>query len=139
MKRLGIAAFVVLLGVGIFFLRETTMSVHREIPESSHLDVFVTADTYTVDDPAKRLTRAHVDLCTAEAFPTSRLLAFEQTPATEDDPVYRFRVEPGLDEPDRAQLRGCLEDLRVGHLRLDVQGMRQTVQGETTVVTGRTP
>lgn len=139
MRRLGIAAFVLLLGTGIIVLRETTMSVHRDVPEPSHLDVWVTAATYVREDPELRLTRAQVDLCTAEAVPTSRLVAFEEVPAAEDDQVYRFRVTPGFDAPDRAQLRGCLEDLRVGHLRLEVRGTRQTVRGETTTVTGRAP
>lgn len=143
MNRIVVAIVVVVLGVGIFVLRETTMSVHRDVPDASHLDVWVSGDTLVQEDPAYRLTRSHVALCTAEAIPFSDLTAFEQTDAISDPaadlPVFRFRVEPGADDPDRAQLRGCLEDLRVRHLRLNVLGQHQVEQDETVVRTGRTP
>lgn len=143
MNRLVAAAFVVLLGVGIFFLREATMSVHRDVPDASHLDVWVSGDTLVEEDPALRLTRSHVSLCAAEAVPFSELTAFEETDAVSDPaaelPVFRFRIEPGADDPDRAQLRGCLEDLRVRHLRLNVLGQHQVEQDQTIVRTGRTP
>ena len=143
MRRVVVAVFVVALGVGIFALRETTMSVHRSVPDASHLDVWVSGDTLVEADPATRLTRSQVEMCTAEAIPFSDLTAFEQTDAVSDPspelPVYRFRVEPGADDPDRAQLRGCLEDLRIRHLRVNVLGQHQVEQQETTVRTGRTP
>ncbi len=143
MNRIAVLVTVALLGVGIFALRETTMSVHEDIPETSYLDVFVSADTLVDADPSQRLARSQVDLCAAEAVPLSDLTVFEQTTAVSDPspdlPVYRFRLEPGADEPDRAQLRGCLEDLRVRHLRLNVLGQHQVARDSTTVETGRTP
>lgn len=143
MNRLGVTAFLVLLGIGILALRQTTMSVHEDIPEASHLDVWVSADTLVEVDPPRRLARSQVDLCTAEAVPFSDLVAFEPTDTVADPagdlPVFRFRLEPGADDPDRDQLRGCLEDLRIRHLRLNVLGQRQVVEGATTVRTGRTP
>lgn len=143
MNRLAVAAVVVVLGVGVVVLRQTTMSVHTEVPDDSHLDVFVSADTLVEADPARRLTQSQVGLCTAEAVPFSDLTSFQPTAAVSDPagglPVFRFRLEPGVDDPDRAQLRGCLEDLRVRHLRLNVLGQHQVVRGETTVRTGRTP
>ncbi len=143
MNRIAVAITVVLLGVGIFALRETTMSVHTDIPDASHLDVWVSTDTLVEEDPHIRLTRSQVDLCAAEAVPFSDLTVFEPTRAVADPgaelPVFRFRLEPGADEPDRAQLRGCLEDLRVRHLRLNVLGQHQVEEGGTTVRTGRTP
>lgn len=143
MNRIAVLLTIVLLGVGIFFLRETTMSVHEDIPEASHLDLFVSADTLVEADPPTRLARSQIDMCAAEAVPFSDLTVFEETTEVSDPapelPVYRFRLEPGADEPDRAQLRGCLEDLRIRHLRLNVLGQHQVVEGETTVRTGRTP
>lgn len=143
MNRLFTAAFVALLGIGSFFLRQATMSVHRDVPDDSHLDVWVSGDTLVEEDPATRLTRSQVSLCTAEAVPFSELTAFEQTDAVSDPvpelPVYRFRIEPGADDPDRDQLRGCLEDLRIRHLRLNVLGQHQVEEGEITVRIGRTP
>lgn len=143
MNRVAVAVTLVLLGVGVLGLRQATMSVHTDIPDDSHLDVFVSADTLVEVDPPRRLARSQVNLCAAEAIPTSDLTAFEPTSAVQDPapelPVFRFRLEPGLDDPDRAQLRGCLEDLRVRHLRLNVLGQHQVVEGEVTVRTGRTP
>ena len=143
MNRIIVAVTVVVLGVGIFVLRETTMSVHRDVPDASHLDVWVSGDSLVKEDPTPRLTRAHVSLCAAEAVPFSELTAFEKAYGVADPatglPVFRFRIEPGADDPDRAQLRGCLEDLRVRHLRLNVLGQHQVEQDETVVRTGRTP
>lgn len=143
MNSLAVAATVVLLGVGIFILREQTMSVHEDIPHDSVLEVVVSADGLVEEDPVPRLTEAQVELCVAEAVPFSSMTGFEPTTAVSDPtaelPVFRFTVEPGADEPDRAQLRGCLEDLRVRHLRLNVLGQHMVVEGETTVRTGRTP
>lgn len=143
MNRIAVVATLVLVGVGVVGLRQATMSVHTEIPGDSHLDVFVSADTLVEDDPPQRLARSQVSLCAAEANPTSAVTTFEPTEAVRDPapelPVFQLRLEPGLDEPDRAQLRGCLEDLRVRHLRLNVLGEHQVVAGDTTVRTGRTP
>jgi hypothetical protein len=142
-NRTAVIVTVLLLGVGILALRQTTMSVHGDVPTDSHLDVWISADTLVPEDPATRLARSQVDLCTAEAVPFSDLTSFLGTEAVSDPaeqlPVYRFRLQPGADEPDRAQLRGCLEDLRIRHLRLNVLGLRQVVGGETTEVEGRTP
>ncbi|MDP9072435.1 MAG: hypothetical protein M3N68_14350 [Actinomycetota bacterium] len=39
--------------------------------------------------------------------------------------AFRFVVQPALNESDRRQLHGCLEDARLEHLQLDVLAMRQ--------------
>jgi hypothetical protein len=37
---------------------------------------------------------------------------------------YRFHLDPSLDDADRRQLRGCLEDARVDHFLAEVESLR---------------
>lgn len=141
MGRAGTIAFVVLLGLGIWGLRATTMSVHEPVPPDSALTVHVRADTLVPADPVDRLTRAQVDLCVAEAIPFVDIVALERVERVDggggvDLPDYRFTTRPGADAPDRDQLRGCLEDLRLRHLRLSVVGMTMQADGGVAVQDG---
>lgn len=126
---------VLALAAGVWGLRATTMSRHRPVPTDSSLELHVGAETRDPDDPVDALTRAHVSLCTAEAIPSSDVVAF--APATPAEPgegahAYTVRLRPGADAPDRDQLHGCLEDLRVRHLRLEVESM--TYRDATTTL-----
>ena len=87
------------------------------------------------------LTRAKIDMCVIESVPGARVVDLQEldlagirevAPQTPDGPRhggYRATMEPAADEPDRAQLRRCLEDVFVRHLRLDVHQMVMLVDG----------
>lgn len=139
MSRGVLALVIVALLGGVWYLRGQIMTVHTAVPTDSELEVVIVADARTQDDPMQRLARSQVELCTAESVPDSEVVVLEPTTAPEstgvpDDPqraAYRFVLRPGADAPDRDQLHGCLEDLQVRHLRLEVIAMTYRGDGVT--------
>lgn len=146
MSRAVVVVFVVAVLAGVWGLRAAFMARPSPVPEASSLDVVVVADTRVDGDPTASLARAHVDLCVAESSPhvTHSGLDVIEPGSTEgigvvvgpEERVFRFTTRPGLDRPDRDQLHGCLEDLRVRHLRMEVVRMRLTVEGEVVAERG---
>lgn len=115
---LGLLATVVVAGVLV--LRAELMTVEVEQPEGSYTDVVVAAHVRG-EDPGVReeMVRGVVSTC--------RLLVNADVVAesfrTVGPGVFAFRLRPGIDEFDRRELRGCLSDLRVQHLRADVRSL----------------
>lgn len=118
MKRA--AAWVVAAAValtGVLLLRAEIMTVDLELPEGSYTDVVLAAEVVR-EDPGVRteMVRGLVSTC--------RLLVnadvVEESFRSVDPGVFAFRLRPGLDEFDERELRGCLSDLRVQHLRGEV-------------------
>ncbi|MGY1634426.1 hypothetical protein ACI784_22230 [Geodermatophilus sp. SYSU D01186] len=129
MRRLLVALTVIVLTVaGLLALRAELMTVEVEQPAGSYTDVVV-ATRVVREDPDVRASM------TAGLIGTCRLLVnaavIEQSFRTTGDGVFAFRLRPGLDEFDRRELRGCLSDLRVQHLRVDVRHL------ETVTPAGR--
>jgi hypothetical protein len=124
MKRTaGWILLAVLAVVGILALRAELMTVEVDQPEGSFTDVVVAASTVREDAGVREeMTRGLVSTC--------RLLVnadvVEDSFVPLGDGEFAFRLRPGLDEFDRRELRGCLSDLRVQHLTVDVRRL-QTV------------
>ncbi|WP_346622732.1 hypothetical protein [Blastococcus montanus] len=112
---------------GVVLLREELMTVEVPQPEGSYTDVVVAASIVR-EDPAVReeMIRGLVSAC--------RLLVnadvVEDSFRSVDDRVFAFRLRPGLDEFDRRELRGCLSDLRVQHLLVEVRRLETVVPGD---------
>ncbi|MGY1683202.1 hypothetical protein [Geodermatophilus sp. SYSU D01176] len=119
MKRLLVGLIAAALaGTGLLALRAELMTVEVEQAEGSYTEVVVAADVVRENaDVRAEMTHGLVSTC--------RLLVnadvVEQSFRAVGDGVFAFRLRPGLDEFDRRELRGCLSDLRVQHLRLDVR------------------
>lgn len=118
---------VALAAVGILLLRSELMTVDVPQPEGSYTDVVVVASTVREDpEVTEEMTRGLVSAC--------RLLVdadvIEDSFARTGADVFGFRLRPGLDEFERRELRGCLSDLRVQHLLLDVRRLATVVPGE---------
>jgi hypothetical protein len=116
---LGVAVLV-LLGGGIYLLREATMSTHYETGADSRL---VTVARAAVNRPEEGVTleqmaHAHFDLCALEV---ARVAEVERIPGRSDGFV--ITVQPSLDSTDRKQFRGCLQDWNVDHLQVHVESM----------------
>lgn len=109
---------VLVLAVGILMLRDATMS--RETPVDEQRDLAVQVRAHVLDEPPGVITgmvRALVDVCRLEVY--TKLVAADRLDADE----FRFVLSPTLNDSDRRQLHGCLEDARVQHLQLDVLRM----------------
>lgn len=110
---LGIAAMLV--AAGIFVLRDAVGSRTTPVDERRDLAVQVRAHvgrepSGLVDDMAAAL----MGVCRLEV--NRALVAVSRIDADE----FRFVLRPTLNESDRRQLHGCLEDSRIQHLQLDV-------------------
>ncbi|WP_116451841.1 hypothetical protein [Blastococcus litoris] len=135
MTRAVVGLVAVALAVaGVLLLRAELMTVEVAQPEGSYTDVVVAASTVR-EDPAvqEEMTRGLVSAC--------RLLVnadvVEDSFVQRGEGVFAFRLRPGLDEFDRRELGGCLRDLRVQHLLLDVRELRTISPGGRDDAGGR--
>jgi len=116
-----IALGVVGLAIGVvavLALREATLSTHEEVVGAREVELVVHAETKSGE-----ATQTLPEMVEAQLL-TCRL----EVNADVDGPIQdlgdgRFRAVliPAMDETDRRQFRGCLEDWIVDHLRLDVE------------------
>jgi len=112
----GLAALVV-----VILLRQETMSVHTLGPPGSSTVVVVEASArfQRAASTTASLARAQIALCRTEVHDvTTDPEVIHELPAT-----FAFRLHPALDEADRRQLHGCLEDARIDHLQMSVVRM----------------
>ncbi len=105
---------------GLLLLRAELMTVEVAQPQSSYTDVVVAA-TVVREQPEVRQEMVRGLVSTCRLLVNADVVA-ESFRAVEPG-VFAFRLRPGLDEFDRRELRGCLSDVRVQHLRGDVRTM----------------
>jgi hypothetical protein len=112
-----------LLGGGVWQLRSATMSTHVPIDPASRLAVTVDAESNQSETGQSLLemVTAKVAMCRLEVRTSDPTGPLEPGP----DGRFRFVLQPSLDDTDRVQFRGCLEDWNVDHLLLDVVEMRE--------------
>lgn len=112
--------------VGVLALREATLSTHeRDDPSSS---VALVVDARTEGGEAGQTVAEMVEalLLTCRLEVTADL---DGPVVDEGDGRFRAVLRPSLDETDRRQLRGCVEDWTIDHLRVDVVAF-EPVPGE---------
>jgi hypothetical protein len=121
---------IVALAVGVIVMREALETRHEVMPARSHLVVDASASVRGPRENASSLARGLVAACTVEAATEAQVVRF----TWRGQGRFRFVTRPALDEPDRRQLRGCLEDLRVPRLLVSVDDM--TVEGVSAAAAG---
>jgi hypothetical protein len=119
-----VVAFVGLVGLALV-LRwgfDETMSRHHEVLAGSTTEVVVRAE---LRDGAEH----DLDEVIEGLVATCHLEVRSDTDPDDIEVLgegrYRFVLTPALDDSDRLQLRGCLQDWRIDHLRADVESMRE--------------
>lgn len=114
---------LVLIGGGVWQLRGATMSTHVDMAPESQLAVTVDAETRQSETGQSLvdIVTAKVLMCRLEVRTSDPVGPLEPGP----DGRFRFVLQPSLDDTDRLQFRGCLEDWNVDHLLLDVIEMRE--------------
>lgn len=101
----------------VLALREATLSTHQPVADGSRARLVLDADTdggetsQSVDEMVEAL------LLTCRLEVSSDLAA---PVAAEGDGIFTVELTPALDETNERQLRGCLEDWSIDHLRVDV-------------------
>jgi hypothetical protein len=99
-----------------------TMSRHHDVPPDSELVVELTIATRSgVEAGNEEIAEALVVACQLEV----RSNVVPDSIETIGDSHYQFVMRPGLDESDRRQLIGCLQDLRIDNVLANVVSTRQ--------------
>jgi hypothetical protein len=123
---LKVAVAVVGLAVGataVLLLREATLSTHQPVPAGSRATVVVDVDTRNRerDQHPGEMVSALLTVCRLEV--DSDLIG-EVVALGEGR--YRAVLTPALDETNRRQFLGCVEDWTIDGLRADVVALDQT-------------
>jgi hypothetical protein len=120
-RLLGLLVIALVGLTGVYFLREATESRHTRQDPDSRMEVVI--EVASRDRPAAYSTadlgRSLVLACRVE-------VASHVVDERIDDlggGRLRFVMQPSLDESDRRQLDGCLEDAEVDHVQADVVSM----------------
>lgn len=118
MIRLVLGAVGLAVGVvAVLALREATLSTHEEV-DARETELVVSGERRGGEksQTLSEMVEAQVSTCRLEVDsdlvrPLERL----------DDGRYRAVLAPALDETNRKQIRGCLQDWIVDHLQIDVE------------------
>lgn len=126
LRAIGTLVGIAVLGVGVYLLRDSTMSRHSVQDASSRLEVLIGADLRG-SEPGHHV----LDHARAKTFACRTEIALSDpvedlTPVTRDgEELFRFVLQPSLDDTDRRQFRGCMEDWNMDHVQIDVVSMRE--------------
>jgi hypothetical protein len=115
--RLVLGAVGLALGVGgVLALREATLSTHDEEVEP-RIELVVSAETRGGESgqTLSEMVEAQIETCRLEV---SSDVVGPIEPL--GDGRYRATLAPGLDDTNRKQFRGCLEDWVIDHVRVNV-------------------
>jgi hypothetical protein len=116
--RLALGLVGAVLGVLLVLsLREATLSTHEEVDPDSTIELVFDASTKggERDQTLDEMVEAQLLACRLEV--SSDLAG---PIVSEGDGRFRATLTPSLDETNKRQFRGCLEDWVVDHFRLDV-------------------
>lgn len=120
--RAAALAVVVAAAAGVLLLRGELMTVHRPSAPGSVTEVVLVARTQRSPAVLAGLTGGLVESCRVLVHASA-----VSTPLREVAPGrFTYRLTPALDEFDRRELKGCLQDLRQEGVLVDVQRMRST-------------
>lgn len=113
---------LVLVGIaagvgGVLAMREATLSTHQHVDPDSEAVIVLQAEVRGIEHGQTRSEAVEALLLTCRLeVGMSDLVAGTDLGGGR----YRAVLRPGLDQTNRRQLRGCLEDWSVDHLRVDV-------------------
>jgi hypothetical protein len=115
-----IALAVVGLAIGmvlVFALREATLSTHEAVPRDSRIELVVSASTKGGERTQSLAEMVEAQLLACRLEVNSDLVGVIEP---EGDDHFRAVLSPSLDETNRRQFRGCVEDWMIDHVRLNV-------------------
>jgi hypothetical protein len=116
--RLLLAAVGVAIGVvAVVALREATLSTHQEVAPDSRIEVVVTGRVKggEAGQSLEEMVEAQLQACRLEV--SSDIVGEVES---EGGGRYRAVLQPSMDQTNRRQFRGCLEDWLIDQFQLDV-------------------
>jgi hypothetical protein len=126
LRTVGLVVAAVLLGVGVYALREATESRHYETHPDSRSIFVVDASTNGAGEShsVHEMAAAQLRLCRLEIQSD---LVGPIEPLDRDSTRFLAVLQPSLDETDRVQFEGCVEDWLLDHLRLRIVSSERRV------------
>jgi hypothetical protein len=122
---LRVVAGAVGLTIGVVLviaLREATLSTHQPVPANSRIEVVVTARARGAEPGHTLDEMVEAQLLSCRFQVNSNVVGdIEQ----QGNGRYRAVFTPTLDETNRRQFRGCLNDWMIDHFRMHVVRMRE--------------
>jgi hypothetical protein len=117
--RLLLAAVGVAIGVvAVVALREATLSTHQPIAPDSQIEVVVSAHVKRGAGGQSIEEMVEAQLVTCRLVVSSDIVG--EIEPVRDGRHFRAVLTPSMDETNRRQFRGCLEDWRIDDFQLDV-------------------
>ncbi len=114
--------FLLFVGIAIPILANATMSKRTPVDEGSTMEVIMTARiSHEPQNSIGEMARTLFATCRLQVPAVVHEEGFRRL-ATDR---FRFVIQPSLNESDRRQLHGCLEDSRLQHLQADVIAIRE--------------
>lgn len=99
----------------VFYLREATMTRHVAVDSGTAMEIVLRIHTNNESAERRTLAEALFSVCQLQVDAT-RVAG----PIRRGDGTFSFRLRPALDESDRRQFEGCIEDARIDHVQGDV-------------------
>ena len=106
--------------VAVLALREATLTTHESVPQDSRIELVVTAHSKGGGASQTLAEMVEAQLLTCRLEVASDLVGEVER---EGDNRFRAVFAPSMDESNRRQFRGCIEDWVVDHVRIDVVHM----------------
>lgn len=121
-RVIGAVVAVAIVAGGVWLLRGATMSTHSPVPAGSQLAVVIDAETRRAEggQSLQEMASGKVLMCRLEVRDSDPVAGLERLP---EPGRFRFVLQPTLDDTDRKQFRGCLEDWNLDHVLVDVVEM----------------
>jgi hypothetical protein len=102
--------------VGVLALREATLSTHEAV-DARQVELVVSAKTAGGEEGQTLADMVEAQLLSCRLEVTSDLAGPIEPLG---DGRFRAVFEPAMDETNRRQFRGCVEDFVIDHLQIDV-------------------
>jgi hypothetical protein len=103
--------------VAVSSLREATLSTHQPVASDSRIELVVSARTKGGEEHQTLAEMVEAQVLTCRLEVESDLVGDVES---EGHGRFRAVLRPSMDETNRRQFRGCMEDWIVDHVRLDV-------------------
>jgi hypothetical protein len=116
---------VIGLGVGALLvsaLREATLSTHQAVDPDSTIELVVRARSHNVEANQTLPEMVQAQLLTCRLEVTSDIVGPLRN---EGDGHFRALFAPSMDETNRRQFRGCVEDFVIDGVQIDVLSLAE--------------
>jgi hypothetical protein len=126
LPRLGLGVVGLLIGgLLVSLLREATLSTHDEfIPRDSQIEIVVHAHTRNAETGQTLAEMVEAQLLACRLEVASDLEGEVRPIGAGSGARFRAVLTPSMDETNRRQFRGCIEDWVLDGVQLDIERLR---------------